>query len=71
MLAISPTPTVAMSVDRTMQPIKEYGGERYFYRMYDITGYRPGVAKHLGNLQPGDGARFPGRGLVQLTSRKN
>jgi putative chitinase len=41
-------------VDRTMQPIKEYGGERYFFRMYDITGDRPGVAKHLGNLQPGD-----------------
>lgn len=58
-------------VDRTMQPIKEYGGDAYFHRMYDIEGARPGVARQLGNLHPGDGVRFPGRGLVQLTGRKN
>jgi putative chitinase len=55
----------------TMQPIKEIGGPAYFTRLYDITGARPEKARELGNLQPGDGARFCGRGYPQLTGRRN
>lgn len=56
---------------RTMQPVKEIGGDAYFHRMYDIEGDRPAVARQLGNLNPGDGARFPGMGYVQCTGRAN
>ena len=56
---------------RTMQPIKEMGGAAYFTRLYDINGANPALAKRLGNTQPGDGARFAGRGYVQLTGRAN
>ena len=55
----------------TMQPISEKGGNAYFKRMYDIEGNRPAKARELGNLQPGDGVRFHGRGYVQLTGRAN
>lgn len=54
----------------TMQPIRERGGDRYFFRMYDPKGNRPALA--LAHEQrPGDGVRFSGRGFVQLTWRCN
>jgi len=63
--------TAHHEVDRTFKPIKEYGGRKYFFRMYDIDGDRPKVAKSLGNIFPGDGVLFHGRGFVQLTGRAN
>lgn len=56
---------------RTMQPIKEYGGTSYFRRMYDISGERPYKARELGNFSVGDGAKYAGRGYVQLTGKSN
>lgn len=55
----------------TMQPVKEYGGDAYYKRMYDIEGDRPQKARELGNVNPGDGVRYAGRGYVQLTGRDN
>ena len=58
----------------TMRPVKELGGERYFTRMYDPASPLPGrcaMAKRNGNTEPGDGARYCGRGLVQLTWKNN
>ncbi len=55
----------------TMQPIREWGGDEYLRRNYDITGRRPEVAQQMGNTTPGDGVRYAGRGDVQLTWKKN
>lgn len=55
----------------TMQPIKEFGGPSYFFRMYDPQGARPKLAVANGNTCAGDGAKFFGRGYVQLTWRSN
>lgn len=63
--------TAYHEVDKKMQPIKEYGSDAYFFRMYDIEGQRLDVARDLGNTQPGDGVKFHGRGYVQLTRRRN
>lgn len=63
--------TAYLETAHTMQPVKEIGAATYYTRMYDIRGNRPDKARELGNLQPGDGALFAGRGYPQMTGRKN
>jgi predicted chitinase len=53
----------------TMKPIDEHGSATYFNSRY---GPQTKVgSKMLGNTKAGDGARFHGRGYVQLTGRRN
>jgi putative chitinase len=56
---------------RTMQPIRELGGASYYTRMYDVGGDRPKLCIANGNTCAGDGARYYGRGYVQLTWKNN
>jgi putative chitinase len=65
--------TAHHETDRTMRPIKEYGGVSYFTKMYDPApkGTRHALAVKMGNTTPGDGARYCGRGFVQLTWKTN
>ncbi len=57
----------------TMQPIREFGGDARAERLYGPppVGKNPALARRLENTQKGDGARFIGRGYVQLTGRIN
>ena len=49
--------------------LTELGGKLDF-RKYEMK-YNPEKATELGNTKPGDGARFKGRGYLQITGRYN
>lgn len=60
--------TVYHETDKQMQPITEYGSQKYFSK-YD-TG---ALAKRLGNTPEadGDGYKYRGRGDIQITGYDN
>ena len=63
--------TTHLETGAAMQPIHENGGPKYFERHYGPSGLQATKAKKNGNIHPGDGAKYHGRGFVQLTWHVN
>lgn len=53
---------------KTMQPIKEFGGNTYFIKRYWTN---VSIRNQLGNKSPEDAVKYAGKGKPQLTGRFN
>jgi predicted chitinase len=56
--------TIAVETANTFRPIHEYGTDALHEKLY-------GLRADLGNTHAGDGAKFAGRGFIQVTGEFN